>query len=66
MIGRWWKDQNVIELVISQVRTWSFFLAVWRFPPTEEEKEYLTEDREEESRLRAKGAVRRRLLDHRR
>ena len=65
MIGRWWKDQNVIELVISQVREAVGGKRNKKTSDeklTEEENEYLREDREEESRLRAKGAVRRRLL----
>ena len=63
MIGRWWKDPKVVELVISQVRN---IVGGKRKKNdqvlTEEEQEYLREEREEESRLRAKGAVRRRLL----
>lgn len=65
MTARWWKAEKVIEIVISQIRdrvaqrkktirTDQVF--------TEEEQQWFREEREGESRLRAKGEVRRRLL----
>jgi len=63
MTGRWWKAQKVIEIVISQVReSGGGKRKKAKDNDQDEEKEYLDEKREEESRLRAKGAVRRRLL----
>jgi len=66
MTGRWWKAQKVIEIVISQVREMGSGKGKKRKKedqaPTGQEREYLMEEKEEESRLRAKGEVRRRLL----
>lgn len=66
MIARWWKQQQVIEIIISRVREGRKGKRESGRKDesvlTEDEREYLREEREEESRLRAKGAVRRRLL----
>jgi hypothetical protein len=66
MTGRWWKDQQVIEIIISKVRERSGRKRGGTNTSdrvlTEDEREYLGEEREEESRLRAKGTVRRKLL----
>lgn len=66
MIGRWWKAQKVMEIVISQIREASDGKRRKANKNAQalndEEQQFLSEKREEDSRLRAKGAVRRRLL----